>query len=248
MIIGFCPYCKREFRKREQKRKFCSLMCSNNFNKNGLKHINLPPQSKFLAEFVGICLGDGCVDKYQIGITLNTIVDKDYIPYVAKLIKYIFPTIKVSFVKKQDANALDVRINSKIIADFLHDMGIISNNKKIPNWIFTSNEYRYYCVRGLFDTEGSISFKTYTSKKGTSLYKQLNFRNANERLMRFVRDTLKNMGLKPTMTLKRSLYLSNHESIDCFNRIVGFGNPKLARRATIRTIGEFNSWQKTINT
>ncbi|MBF8249877.1 MAG: DOD-type homing endonuclease protein [Candidatus Levybacteria bacterium] len=247
MIIGFCPYCKRKFRKREQKRKFCSLICSSNFNKNGLKQIKLPPKSKFLAEFVGICLGDGCVAKYQIGITLNTIADKNYIPYVVNLINNLFPAIKVALVRKRDANALDVRINSRIISDFLLDMGIVPNNKKVPDWILTSGEYRNYCVRGLFDTEGSISFKTYVSKKGISLYKQLNFRNTNEKLMRFVRDALKDMGLRPTMTLKKSLYLSTHESIEYFNKRVGFGNPKLTRRATIRTVDEYNIWKNNVN-
>lgn len=243
MIIGKCLYCKREFRKREQKYKFCSLICANNFNKNGLKDIKLPSKSKFLAEFVGICLGDGCVSKYQIGITLNTIADKNYIPYVINLINYLFPTIKVKLVKKQDMNALDVRINSRIISDFLLNMGIIPNNKKVPDWILTSREYRNYCLRGLFDTEGSISFKTYVSKKGISLYKQLNFRNVNEKLMKFTRDTLKDMGLRPTMTVKKSLYLSTHESIDYFREMVGFGNPKLTERCNIRTIEEYNRWK-----
>lgn len=246
MIFGVCPHCKTEFRKREQKYKFCSLTCSNNYNKNGLQRIKLPRRSKFLAEFIGICLGDGYAGKYQIGITLNSIADKNYIPHVINLVNYLFPTIKVSLVKKNDANAFDVRINSKNIADFLHSMGIISNNKKVPEWILASSEYKNYCTRGLFDTEGSISFKTYKSKKGISLYKQLNFRNADEKLMRFVKDTLKDMGLKPTMAPKRSLYLSNQDDIEYFNKKVGFGNPKLTQKAAIRTIGEYYIWQKDI--
>ena len=244
MIIGFCFYCKREFRKREQKYKFCSLVCSSNFNKNGLKHIKLPPQSKFLAEFVGICLGDGCVSKYQIGITLNTIADRKYITYVINLINHLFPTIDVKMVKKVGENALEVRINSRIISDFLLEMGIVPNNKVIPAWILNSNEYRNFCVRGLFDTEGSISFKQYSGKKGVSLYKQLNFRNTNEKLMQFVRDVLISIGLNPTMTLKKSLYLSTHASIDYFNKNIGFGNPKLTERSAIRTIEEYNLWRK----
>lgn len=245
MMIGLCFYCKKKFRKREQKYKFCSLICSNNFNKNGLQRIKLPSYNKLLAEFVGICLGDGCVSKYQVGITLNTIADKNYIPYVIKIINSLFLNIKISIIQKRNENAVDIRINSKIIADFLYNMGIVPSNKRIPDWILTSTDYENYCIRGLFDTEGSISFKTYVSKKGVSLYKQLNFRNANEKLMKFVRDGLRNMGLKPTMTLKRSLYLSTHESIDYFNKKVGFGNPKLVERCNIRTIGEYNKWKNS---
>jgi hypothetical protein len=245
MIIGFCLYCKKKFRKREQKRKFCSLICSNNFNKNGLKYVKLPLYSKLLAEFVGICLGDGNVAKYQVGITLNTIADKEYIPYVLEIIDSLFPNIKVSLSEKKNQNAIYIRINSKIIADFIYNMGIIPKNKKIPDWILTSRGYRYSCARGLFDTEGSISFKTYKSKKGISLYKQLNFRNTNKKLMKFMRNTLRDMGLKPTMTLKNSLYLSTHEGIENFNKRVGFGNPKLTKRSNISTVEQYSAWKES---
>ena len=74
------------------------------------------------------------------------------------------------------------------------------HNRKI---LSRQDSYKRACVRGLFDTEGSISFKLYSSAKGMRVYKQLNFRNADVKLMRFVRDELADLGLKPTMTLKR---------------------------------------------
>lgn len=243
MIIGICKYCKKSFRKREQKYKFCSLYCSNNFNKNGLIKVTLPQWSNQLAEFVGICLGDGNVSKYQVGITLNSIADREYISYVTDLIHSMFPEIKISIIQRKE-QAVDVRINSRIVASFFYNMGIVPHNKKIPAWIFTSPTYIKFCVRGLFDTEGSISFKTYVSKKGTSLYKQLNFRNYDKNLVMFVRDTLKGMGLKPTMNLAKSLYLSNHKSIDQFREEIGFGNPKLVIRSKIYTIKEYSHWKK----
>jgi intein-encoded DNA endonuclease-like protein len=243
MIIGICKYCKKSFRKREQKYKFCSLYCSNNFNKNGLIKVVLPQWSNQLAEFVGICLGDGNVSRYQVCISLNSIVDKEYIPYVRHLIHSIFPEIKTSTIQKKE-QAVELRINSRIVADFFYNMGIIPHNKKIPTWIFTSPTYIKFCVRGLFDTEGSISFKTYLSKKGTSVYKQLNFTNYDKNLVMFVRDTLKGMGLKPTMSLTKSLYLSNNNSIDQFREEIGFGNPKLVIRSNIHTAEEYFNWKK----
>lgn len=227
MLIGICKYCNKEFRKREQKYKFCSLICSSNYNRNGLKKIKLPRKSKMLAEFVGICLGDGNVSKYQIGITLNTVADKNYIPYVIKLYNSLFPELKVNLVKKKGENAVEVRINSKIVSDFLLNMGIVPNNKKVPNWIHDSSNYKKFCVRGLFDTEGSVSTKNYLSKKGGKTYYQLNFRNYNKRLMKFVRDTLLELKLKPTLSLKNSLYISNSHDLMIFNKEIGFSNPKL---------------------
>ena len=239
MIKGVCIFCKTDFRKREQKYKFCSVICSNKFNKNGLIKIVPPIQSTSLAEFIGICLGDGYVSQYQTAITLNAKADVEYIRYVAELGKKLFPKVKISLVKKVTDNAIDVRLNSKLVAEFLKTMGIVPNNKKIPSWIFEKEEYKRACVRGLFDTEGSISFKIYTSKSGRKLYKQLNFRNLDENLMRLVRDTLLTLNLKPTMTLKKSLYLSNHAAIDIFRGIIGFSNPKLHMRSLIYTIEEY---------
>lgn len=236
MIIGVCNYCQKDFRKRERKYKFCSIICSNNFNRNGLKNIKIPKYSKMLAEFVGICLGDGYISKYQTSITLNTLADKEYIPYVIKIALSLFPETKISLVQKGDEHAVDVRINSKIVSDFFLNMGIIPNNKRVPKWILKNMFYKKYCVRGLLDTEGSISFKIYRSKKGTSLYKQLNFRNTNKELMEFVRNTLIEIGLKPTMTLKKSLYLSNHKSVDYFRNKIGFRNPKLISKSRVYTI------------
>ncbi|HXS14717.1 MAG TPA: LAGLIDADG family homing endonuclease [Candidatus Saccharimonadales bacterium] len=232
MIIGNCLYCKKEFRKREQKYKFCSLSCSSNYNKNGLRYVTLPSYNNDLAEFVGICLGDGCVSKYQISITLNSHADKDYIPYVASLIKKLFPEPSLSIVERKD-NATDIKINSSIVANFLRDMGVIPNKKIVPLWVYSSIPFRQACVRGLFDTEGSISFKRYKGKNGIVFYKQLNFRNTDVKFMKLVRDVLFEIGLKPTMTLKRSLYISNQKSLNTFLEKIGFSNPKLIHKSTI---------------
>lgn len=231
MIIGLCNYCKEEFRKREQKYKFCSLYCSNNFNRNGLKRIKLPKYSSSLAEFVGICLGDGYVSKYQTSITLNKTVDKDYTPYILELASSLFKNAKISIIHRRNEDALDVRVNSRIVADFLINMGIIPKQKKVPNWIKSSMEYKKSCIRGLFDTEGSVSKKIYQSKnKGRRIYYQLNFRNYNKDIMKFVRDTLLEIKLKPTLNPTNLLYISNPKDIESFKKQVGFSNPKLLNK------------------
>lgn len=227
MILGNCLHCKKIFRKREQKYKFCSLICSSGFNRNGLKNVTLPQHSSLLAEFIGILLGDGSVSKYQTGVTLNSIADKDYIPKVIEISKVLFPEANVSAVKKGKFNAIELRISSRIVSDFLREMGIISGKKKVPLWILHSNVYRNSCVRGLFDTEGSVSLKKYIGKNGTRKYYQLNFRNYDKEIMRFVRDTLLELNLKPTMTLTKSLYLSNPYALKTFLNEIKPTNPKL---------------------
>ncbi|MBI3485956.1 hypothetical protein HY025_03340 [Candidatus Daviesbacteria bacterium] len=245
MILGVCKFCKKEFRKRERTRKFCSLICANRFNLNNLNKVKLPEKSKEFAEFVGICLGDGCAFGYQVAITLNSIADSLYVPYVTKLSGRLFPGATISLIKRKE-NAFDIRINSRQVVEFLKANGVVSNSKFIPNWIITNPFYVRSCLRGLFDTEGSISFKLYQSNTGLSLYKQLNFRNANTILIRFVRDNLIKLGFKPTNTLKRSLYLSNHQSISLFRQLIGFSNPKLLERSLIETAEQYKIWKSEI--
>lgn len=243
MMFGTCQFCKIQYRKRERIRKFCSLSCASRYNVNGLNRVILPNKRKSLAEFIGICLGDGYASGYQVGITLNSIADRAYIPYVENLARKLFPGATFSVIKRKRENAVDIRINSKTVVDFLKSNGIVSNAKIVPGWILRKEEYIRSCVRGLFDTEGCISFKLYKSKKGISVYKQLNFRNANMILMGFVKNSLINLGLKPTMTMKRSLYLSNHESIDTYREQIGFSNYKLLERSFIRDINQYEKWK-----
>lgn len=230
-MIGTCLYCKKEFKKREYKRKFCSLICSSNFNKNGLRRITLPKETVELAEFIGICLGDGCVSKYQVADTLNATADRYYITYVKNLAKKLFPEASISLVFRDEQNTMDIKVNSSIASKFLYNMGIVAHNKIVPSWIYKSKACKFACVRGLIDTEGSISIKRYRSKKGLREYRQLNFRNTNVILMRFVRDVLVELGLHPTMTLKKSLYLSNPRSIQVYKRYINFSNQKLINKA-----------------
>lgn len=248
MLIGRCRKCKRRFRKREKTYKFCSLLCSNRFNLNNKNKVKVPLWSKKLAEFIGICLGDGYSSLYQTEITLNSIADQEYIPYVISLAKSLFPGATISYKKSITENTVRILINSKTVADFLKKMGNVPNNKHIPQWILRNPSYKKGCMRGLFDTEGSISFKVYAGQMKVGLYKQLNFRNTNMILMQFVRDNLIELGFKPTRTLKKSLYLSNHASIARFDKVIGFSNPKLQERSQVITIEDYRKWkEKTIS-
>lgn len=241
---GICKNCKKEFRKRTSKYVFCSLKCSNNFNRNGLKRVVLPLESPELAEFVGICLGDGHASRYQVTVSLNSIVDRKYVIYVTNLMTRLFKGPKITVLKRKNLNMLDVKLNSVLVAEFMRKNGVVPNNKYVPKWINKKQPYINFCLRGLFDTEGSISFKIYKAKKGISLYKQLNFRNANLGLMRFVRDNLLQQGFNPTNTLKQSLYLSNHESVNDFVRLIGFSNPKLISKSNIVNIDQYENLAK----
>ena len=192
----------------------------------------LPRRSNYLAEFIGIFLGDGTIGNCYITIYLNSVADKEYINYVEKLGKRLFEGATIAVRKKGFENCMQIQISSVKVAKFLLSMGL--KPKTIPEWIYEKSSYIKSCIRGLFDTEGSISFKTYKTKKNISIYKQLNFRNANLELIKFIRNYLLLLGFKPTKTLKRSLYLSTHEGIDYFCEIIRSSNQKLIERSRVR--------------
>src|SRR3989344_2347741 len=155
MLVGVCSFCQKEYRKRERTRKFCSLICSSKYNHNGFKKIPLPSLDENFAEFIGICLGDGYVGNYQVSVTLHSELDKEYILYVVSLARKLFPDVVISLIHKKEL-AIDIRISSKAVADYMKSMGVISHNKKVPLWILSNKTFIRKCIRGLIDTDGSF--------------------------------------------------------------------------------------------
>lgn len=225
MINGVCKFCQKDFRKREQKRIFCSLTCSSRFNKNGLKLITLPKYNADLAELIGICLGDGCAWGYQTYITLGAENDKTYIPYVINLIKKIFPEVFISIIKKK-SKCLDIRINSKVATDFLRSMGIVSHNKKVPDWILGDLNFMKACIRGLVDTDGTFIIHRYAVKKKIYQYLKISFTNRSENLLNFLDKGLISLGIRSYRSYKCQVWIHDQSEVKKYLSIVGTGNVK----------------------
>jgi len=114
---------------------------ANRFNRNGLKKVDLPNKSEELAELVGIILGDGDLNRYQLRITLNSIVDKEYLVEVENLLKRLFGDIKVFKIKRRGEGCTVVGVSSVEIVNFLKGMSVASRKPKVPGWIFLKREY-----------------------------------------------------------------------------------------------------------
>lgn len=125
--------------------------------------------SSSLAEFVGIMLGDGSIcsykDKsfYAVYVCGNSTTDRVYlVNYVKKLSKKV---LDIDFKLKKHSNpknnGLYLYIYGKKFVELLSNIGLPSGNKMknnicIPNWVFTDKEFIKSCIRGFFDTDGSI--------------------------------------------------------------------------------------------
>lgn len=124
-----------------------------------------------IAEFIGIMLGDGSIGIYDtkagnkikkhkvIKVTLDS-RNKRYIEYVTKLMGDVLDVEpKIHF--KKNENAVDICTFRGDKLDYLlNDIGLkISpkwNNMKIPEK-FMKKEFYPYILRGLFDTDGSVT-------------------------------------------------------------------------------------------
>ena len=206
-----------------------------------LKIIAKPQESKELAELIGIILGDGHVhsyikDKkvrcYSIKIAGDSRNDKNYLlNYVSPLVFKLFKDQpKIVYAKK--INEMFIVSYSKNMVGFLNEKGLKSGNKKIneqtiPNWILSNNSYLVSCLRGLFDTDGSVSF---SNRYGYgNYYPTISIAFKSKRLIVDVMEILQMLGLKPTITRKEPywrLYMNGYERLEKYSKLIGWSNQK----------------------
>lgn len=126
-----------------------------------IKQINLD-LSEALAELVGIILGDGHLSKSgnTLTITLNFIDEHRYVEYVIDLVTKVLNIIP-SIVKLPNNKANQIRVYGKGIINAFENIGLkkgskVKNKVGVPIWIKNNFNYSVSCLRGLFDTDGSI--------------------------------------------------------------------------------------------
>ena len=173
------------------------------FNKNPIlvtqpKPIIKPNKSSDLAELCGIILGDGGMSKNQLTITLHHIDDKDYSRFVIKLIKKLFK-INPSIYHDAKNSVNDIVVSRVNLIKFLQSLGLVIGNKikqqiDIPKWIKRNKKFLIACIRGLFDTDGSIINHSYKVSNKNYLYKKIDFSSGSLPLIKTVHNSLKKLG------------------------------------------------------
>lgn len=163
-ILGGKKGIKTLYKKHEANlKKWRSLGGTNSGGGNRvLKKINLPEkENEKLAELIGAYLGDGTLTPYFIRISGDSRYDLPYFRYLTELVSTLFKiNSRLRMVK--GTNQLYLEIRSKLLCDYLKGLGIktgdkIRNQTKIPP-IFLANKNLFFaCLRGLVDTDGSIS-------------------------------------------------------------------------------------------
>jgi len=189
------------------------------------------------AEFIGVLIGDGHLGKYQfqIVITLNSELETEYLKYLILLLKNLFKIEpKLRYLKNK--RAVQIGFNSKIVSGFLcQEIGlpigkrIHQPNNKIPDYILCNKQLLCACLRGLFDTEGSLSIRHHRAIR-LSIY------NNSEYLLESMHSGLQKLGFN-SIKKTRSVRLNRTSEIIRFFNEIGSRNPYKVHR--------YQNWLKT---
>lgn len=196
------------------------------------KMIKSPNDSIELAEFYGVMLGDGNSHRtksykrgtYMIRIVGDARLDRDYLlGYVKPIIENLFDiSVRVGHFK--GSNAIFIESHSRELVNFLEKKGFkpgnkIKNNLEVPNWIKENPSFLKVCLRGLYDTDGSV----YKITNQNSY--QFCFTNCNQFLLRDVRDSLLKLGINCSKISKNEdIYITKKSELRKFLKVIGFSN------------------------
>ncbi|MEK6888653.1 MAG: LAGLIDADG family homing endonuclease [Nanoarchaeota archaeon] len=204
------------------------------------KSLLIPKESKALAELIGIILGDGHLEERVIGkdircytlkIAGHIIEDREYlIMYTINLIRSLFgETAHVQLEPKY--NTIYISLHGKELVNFLKIKGLKPGNKKknnvgIPHWIKSNKKYLKKCIRGLFDTDGSVH---YISKNNKNI--RISYTSYIPKLLKDVSLALKKLNIQHSKIIKeKQIFISSKNSVQRFIEEIGFKNEKHLNR------------------
>lgn len=195
------------------------------------KTINIPERNEDLAEFVGIMLGDGGIAPYHISITLNSNDEVGYSLFIKKLIKKLFD-VEAKIYKRKNKAAIEILVHRKKIVAVCEEIGLKIGHKIrqkviIPDWILSDDRLTTACLRGLFDTDGSIYIHSYYSKNKKYEYTKVGFSGASIELIDCVRSALIKKGFYARIgPLHNFVYIESQKDVKKFLLEIGTSNPK----------------------
>jgi hypothetical protein len=189
----------------------------------------LPYLNEKLAELIGIHLGDGTLTKYFLKISQDPRYDLLYVSYIKTLVEDLFEVLP-AIRQEKGRNLIYIQLFSKTACEYLHNEWNLPYGDKIrgkvaiPDVIMKNRNMAIACLRGLIDTDGSIS------KDGNSI--SIRFSSYNKTLVDQVERIGRSLGVftfrNPMETGTRSW-----SKVKNYFRIVGSSN--------LRHIARFNA-------
>lgn len=187
------------------------------------KEMSSPKLNEELAEFIGAYLGDGTLTRYFIRISGDRRYDYPYFVYLSKLIYVLFGIEPKIVFDKRAVNTFYLLVSSCKVCSFLNkEYGLkfgdkIRNKTLIPEQIVSNRKLAIACLRGLVDTDGSVS------RRGKQFCVQ--FRSHNPLLLRQVNVLGKELGLF-TYLSKTETGTNREDNVLEYFKIIGSSNMK----------------------
>ncbi len=181
-------------------------------------------------------IGDGCITKYQISVTLDRLTDSKFCEYVASLIGRLFD-VRVSIRDRPNRGCVVIVVSSIAVVDFLTSNGLSIGNKiragvDIPRWISDNSVFAKACIRGIFDTDGCIYLETHRLGSGVYRYPRMAIVSASANLRYPLNLIMRDMGLSSKIRNNRSVTIERFTDIEEYFKMVGSSNPKHIGRFT----------------
>lgn len=222
------------------------------------QNVKLPLElTPSLAEIVGVILGDGHIafgKKYKNSVSYTLFIsgsaseDTDYYKdsFNPMFFNLFNKPLRISFNRN---NELIVRLYSKSITKFFVNLGIGSgrkvDNNYIPEIILNSdNEIKSSFLRGVFDTDGSISFKKdYWEKHSHPIIKVA---MKSDRFISQLKNLLENLNFKVIFykedyfdkrffknSVRYTIELAGKKNLKNFLSLIDFRNPRHLTKVAI---------------
>ncbi len=207
-----------------------------------------------LAEYLGIVVGDGYVGTINnrktgktscvIEISGNMKNDLEYHEkHIIPLYKKLF-NLDANVLKRTKDSTIKIVVYSKDIVGFINGLGIKSpkHHIEIPSCILNYKDFWTDFIRGLFDTDGSISLKR--RYRNYHYYPVISLGQRSRRLVEQVVEILQELGFKMNFQYDKKvfdkrgfvskgsrLFINGLENLELWMDVIGFNNPKNIRKA-----------------
>ena len=175
----------------------------------------LNPDKKLQAYVIGLAIGDGNLSNPNgRAVRLRITCDKKYPTLLKRTrssLKKLLPQNKVSVVNRK--GCLDVYCYSnhweKLLGWEAKKGSKINQKIKVPYWIKENSEFSKRCLRGLFETDGSVyydrkylmtNFVTYIPSLANDVMEMINKMGFNPHLYKIKENT----GIKYTVRISKN--------------------------------------------
>jgi hypothetical protein len=199
------------------------------------KPVYLEQKSVKLAEFVGIMIGDGHISKYQIKVSLDSLMDVEYIVYVFTLIKILFK-VTPSLYRDKKKRVTNIVVSRKDLVEFCESIGLKVGDKlklgiDIPDWIKNDTKFSIACVRGLVDTDGCIFNHSYKVNNKMYKYIKIAFTSKSPEIRKSVSDILIKHGIHVRITKdENDIRIESKEGVKKYLKVFRTNNIKFLER------------------